>query len=96
MIFRKRLLILIGNVLVFEERSMGEKSARFQWGKRDILATMQVSTSHPSSTRTCGLFSFALIVGTLYLLREVFIPLALAILLSFLWPLWLRVLNAGA
>lgn len=45
---------------------------------------MQVSSQPSVVERTCGLFSFALIVGTLYWLREVFIPLALAILLSFL------------
>jgi predicted PurR-regulated permease PerM len=45
---------------------------------------MQVSTVSSIVARTCGLFSFALIVATLFWLREIFIPLALAILLSFL------------
>ena len=45
---------------------------------------MQVSTVSSIVARTCGLISFALIVGTLFLLRDIFIPLALAILLSFL------------
>ena len=45
---------------------------------------MQVSTVSSIVARTCGLISFALIVTTLFLLRDIFIPLALAILLSFL------------
>jgi predicted PurR-regulated permease PerM len=35
-------------------------------------------------SRTCALISFVVIVGILFLLREIFIPLALAILLTFL------------
>ena len=45
---------------------------------------MQVSAVSSIVARTCGLISFALIVATLFLLRDIFIPLALAILLSFL------------
>jgi predicted PurR-regulated permease PerM len=45
---------------------------------------MQVSSVSSIVARTCGLISFALIVATLFWLREIFIPLALAILLSFL------------
>lgn len=45
---------------------------------------MQVSAVSSIVARTCGLISFALIVATLFWLRDVFIPLALAILLSFL------------
>jgi predicted PurR-regulated permease PerM len=45
---------------------------------------MQVSSVSSVVGRTCGLISFALVVGTLFWLREIFIPLALAILLTFL------------
>jgi predicted PurR-regulated permease PerM len=45
---------------------------------------IQVSAVSSIVARTCGLISFALMVATLFWLREIFIPLALAILLSFL------------
>jgi predicted PurR-regulated permease PerM len=48
------------------------------------MVTMQFSTVSSIVARTCGLISFALIVATLFWLREIFIPLALAILLTFL------------
>ena len=45
---------------------------------------MQVTSFSSIVGRTCGLISFALVVGSLSWLREIFIPLALAILLTFL------------
>jgi predicted PurR-regulated permease PerM len=76
---------LIGNVLGVEEAFNERKKSAFQGTRaRYILIIMQIAPLSSIVGRTCGLISFALIVGTLFLLREIFIPLALAILLSFL------------
>jgi predicted PurR-regulated permease PerM len=45
---------------------------------------MQESSFPAVVSRTCVLISFVVIVGILFLLRDIFIPLALAILLTFL------------
>jgi predicted PurR-regulated permease PerM len=45
---------------------------------------MQESSLPPVVSRTCTLVSFVVIVGILYWFRELFIPLALAVLLTFL------------
>lgn len=45
---------------------------------------MQDSSLPSVVSRTCALISFVVIVGILFLLRDIFIPLALAILLTFL------------
>lgn len=53
-------------------------------GTRDTIFIMQDSSLPSVVSRTCALVSFVVIVGILFLLRDVFIPLALAILLTFL------------
>ncbi len=45
---------------------------------------MQDPSLPPVVSRTCALISLVVVVGILYLLRDIFIPLALAILLTFL------------
>ena len=45
---------------------------------------MQESSLPPVVSRTCTLVSFVVIVGILYWFRELFIPLALSVLLTFL------------
>ena len=53
-------------------------------GTRDTVFIMQDSSLPSVVSRTCALISFVVIVGILFLLRDIFIPLALAILLTFL------------
>ena len=50
----------------------------------NTVITMQESSLPPVVSRTCTLVSFVAIVGTLYWFRDLFIPLALALLLTFL------------
>jgi hypothetical protein len=60
-------LIRLGNVIVLKETFNERKSARFEAGERDILlVTMQVSSLSSVVGRTCGVISFALVVGTLF------------------------------
>jgi predicted PurR-regulated permease PerM len=58
---------------------------------------MQDSSLPPVVSRTCALVSFVVIVGILYWFRELFIPLALAALLTFLLaPVATRLERLGA
>jgi predicted PurR-regulated permease PerM len=58
---------------------------------------MQESSLPSVVSRTCTLVSFVVIVGTLYWFREIFIPLALAVLLTFLLaPIATRLERLGA
>jgi predicted PurR-regulated permease PerM len=58
---------------------------------------MQESSLSPVVSRTCALVSFVVIVGTLYWFRDLFIPLALAVLLTFLLaPVATRLERLGA
>ena len=58
---------------------------------------MQEFSLPPVVSRTCALVSFGVIVGMLYWFRELFIPLALAILLTFLLaPVATRLERLGA
>jgi predicted PurR-regulated permease PerM len=58
---------------------------------------MQDSSLPPVVSRTCALVSFVVIVGILYWFRELFIPLALAVLLTFLLaPVATRLERLGA
>ncbi len=50
----------------------------------NTVITMQESSLPSVVSRTCTLVSFVVIVGTLYWFRDLFIPLALAVLLTFL------------
>ena len=57
---------------------------------------MQESSLPPIVSRTCTLIFFVVIVGILYWFRELFIPLALAVLLTFLLaPVATRLERAG-
>jgi predicted PurR-regulated permease PerM len=58
---------------------------------------MQEPSLPPVVSRTCTLVSFVVIVGTLYWFRDMFIPLALAVLLTFLLaPVATRLERLGA
>ena len=58
---------------------------------------MQESSLPPVVSRTCTLVSFVVIVGILYWFRDLFIPLALSVLLTFLLaPVATRLERLGA
>jgi predicted PurR-regulated permease PerM len=77
-------------------RRSGKKCAQETRLRDSTVIIMQESSLPPVVSRTCTLVFFVVIVGILYWFRELFIPLALAVLLTFLLaPVATRLERAG-